>query len=82
MADAILTRFNAQNLVTVASLAILVGTEVFAAAFAAGWAIAGLFELGSTVQYVLMAAFGGLALWGMIGFVRNALRIEPVVEKG
>ena len=34
-----------QDRVTIVSLAILVGTELFGVALAAGWAIAGLFEL-------------------------------------
>jgi hypothetical protein len=45
---------NLKNLTTVIAVGILVGTEVFAVALAAGWAIAGLFELGDTVALILM----------------------------
>ncbi|MGJ3262554.1 MAG: hypothetical protein ACFE0R_04890 [Salinarimonas sp.] len=57
---------------------ILVGVEVFGVALAAGWAIAGLFELGDTVSYVLMALFSVLGLWMMWGFWKKAVSIEPV----
>ena len=67
-----------RNLVTVVSLMILVGTEVFGVALAAGWAIAGLFELGDTIGYVLMALFGVAGLWLMWSFWKKAVSIEPV----
>ena len=76
------SRTNWQNLITVISVMILVGAEVFGVAFAAGWAIAGLFELGETVSYVLMAVFSLLGLYAMAVFWRQAVRIEPVTERG
>jgi hypothetical protein len=65
------------NVLTVVSAAILIGAEVFGAAFAGSWAIATLFELGSTVARVLDVIFmlGGAAV--MVQFVRHAHRIEP-----
>jgi hypothetical protein len=74
-------RTNWLNLVTVASAAILVGAEVFGVAIAAGWAIAGLFELGSQVGYVLMglfSLFGAYLLWA---FWKRAVEIEPINER-
>jgi hypothetical protein len=64
------------GLFTVISVAVLVGTEIMGAALAAGWALAGLIELGPTLTYALMAIFcvGGIAL--LVMFVRSALRIE------
>ena len=41
------------NVVTVVSAAILIGAEVFGAAFAGSWAIATLFDLGSIGQHIL-----------------------------
>ena len=41
------------NVVTVISAAILIGAEVFGAAFAGSWALATLFDLGSIGQRVL-----------------------------
>ncbi len=71
-----------RNLVTIVSVMILVGTEVFGVALAAGWAIAGLFELGQTVGYGLMVAFSLLGLWAMAVFWRRAVQVEPVTERG
>lgn len=69
---------HTRNLVTIVSLMILVGTEVFAAAIAAGWALAGLFDLGDTVGHVLMGLFCLLAAWIMLQLWRRATSIEPV----
>nr|WP_204262754.1 hypothetical protein [Methylobacterium sp. BTF04] len=57
---------------------VLVGTEVFAVAIAAGWALAGLFDLGDTVGHVLMAVFSLFAVWIMVQLWRRAISIEPV----
>lgn len=64
------------NVVTVISAAILIGAEVFGAAFAGSWALATLFDLGSIGQRILDALFvlSGIAI--MAQFVRNAHRIE------
>ena len=69
---------NARNLITILSMMVLVGTEVFAVAIAAGWAIAGLFELGDTVGHVLMGLFSVLAAWIMLQLWQRATSIEPL----
>ncbi len=66
------------NLLTVVSVMILIGAEVFGVAIAAGWAIAGLFELGETVSYVLMGAFSLLGAWAMLAIWRRATQVEPI----
>ena len=71
-------RLNVANLVTVVGVVALVGTEVIGVALAAGWAIAGLLDLGDAVSYGLMAAFAALGLYAMVLFVRRALKIEPI----
>ena len=38
-------RLNGRNFLTIASLTILVGTELLGAALALGWALGGVFEL-------------------------------------
>ena len=38
-----------RNLITIVSVLILIGTEVFGVALAAGWALAGIFELGDVI---------------------------------
>jgi hypothetical protein len=75
-------RINWTNVSTVLSATILIGAEVFGAAFAGGWAVAGLFNLGHYGVYGLQALFflGGLAV--MVAFVRNAQRVEPFVTSG
>ena len=67
-----------RNLVTIVSVLILIGTEVFGVALAAGWAIAGLFELGPTMAYVLMGLFSLLGLYAMLGLWRSSVRVEPI----
>jgi hypothetical protein len=65
------------NVFTVVSAAILIGAEVFGAAYAGGWALATLFELGDTGVYVLQAAFFLLSFVVMYAFIRAAQRVEP-----
>jgi hypothetical protein len=69
------------NVVTVISAAILIGAEVFGAAFAGSWAIATLFDLGGIGARVLDALFvlRGIAI--MVQFVRNAHHIEPFTTR-
>lgn len=69
---------STRNLVTLVSIMVLVGTEVFGVAIAAGWAIAGLFDLGDLIGYVLMGAFSLLALWIMVNLWQRATSIEPI----
>ncbi|HEX3710431.1 MAG TPA: hypothetical protein VHV56_11155 [Pseudolabrys sp.] len=69
------------NVLTVVSAAILIGAEVFGAAFAGSWALATLFDLGHIGQRILDALFvlGGIAI--MVQFVRNAHNIEPFTAR-
>jgi hypothetical protein len=75
------TAVNWQNLVTVISMLILIGTEVFGVALAGGWALAGLFELGDTVGHALMGLFSLLALYVVYLLWRRAAHIEPIRER-
>ena len=68
------------NVTTVVSAAILIGAEVFGAAFAGSWAIATLFELGSTIARILDVVFILCGVAIMAQFVRNAQRVEPFTE--
>ena len=68
------------HVLTVLSAAILIGAEVFGAAFAGGWAIANLFDLGPTGGYVLRGLFFVLGLVVMASFIRNARRVEPFTQ--
>ena len=66
-----------RNLITILGLMVLVGTEVFAAAIAAGWALAGLLDLGDQVGHVLMALFSLVAAWIMVQLWQRAVKAEP-----
>jgi hypothetical protein len=69
---------NWVNLLTIVSVLILIGTEVFGVALAGGWALAGLFELGDAVGHVLMGLFSLLALYVVYLLWRRASHIEPI----
>ncbi len=70
------------NVLTVISAAVLIAAEVFGAAFAAGWAVASLFDLGDMGAYILQAVFfiAGIAVIG--SFIRAAQRVEPFSAGG
>jgi hypothetical protein len=70
-----------QNVSTVISAAILIGAEVFGAAFAGGWALANLFGIGLIGEYVLTGAFFLLGVVVMVAFVRNGMRVEPFTAR-
>ena len=69
------------NVLTVLSAAILIGAEVFGAAFAGSWAIATLFDLGSIGARVLDVVFVVCGLAVMAQFIRFAHRIEPFTAR-
>jgi hypothetical protein len=69
---------NKRNFTTIICAAILIGTEVFGLAVAAGWAIAGIFELGDVIQYALMGLFSLGGLYIMAKFVQMADKAEPI----
>ena len=73
-------RIHWQNVSTVVSAAILIGAEVFGAAFAAGWAFANLFQLGEYGVHILQAVFFLLGVLVMARFILNARRVEPFTE--
>lgn len=69
------------HVLTVVSAAILIGAEVFGAAFAGSWAIANLFGLGDVWAKILDVILFGIGLIVMVQFVRAAQRIEPFTAK-
>ena len=70
------------SVVTVISAAILIGAEVFGAAFAGGWALAILFDLGDPGAHILQAVLFALGVFVMIAFIRAAQRVEPFFKRG
>ena len=79
-----------QSVITVISAAILIGAEVFGAAFAGGWALAILLPPESlylpltqeTWAHVVQAVLFGIGVVIMVAFVRGAQRIEPFTRRG
>ena len=71
-----------QNVMTVISAAILIGAEVFGAAFAGGWAVANLFDLGPYGVHIMQGIFFLCGLAVMVAFIRNAQTVEPFTTKG
>ena len=69
---------NWPNALTLASVAVLVGTELVGAGAAAAWAIGGLFQLGDLLTRGLEIVFIAAALVGLSYFLRAAVRHEPI----
>jgi hypothetical protein len=65
------------SVITVISAAILIGAEVFGAAFAGGWAIAILLGFEDTGAHIIQGLLFVLGVAIMIAFIRGAQRIEP-----
>ena len=70
------------SVITVVSAAILIGAEVFGAAFAGGWALAILLGLDDNGARILQAVLFAIGVFIMVAFVRNAQRIEPFTRRG
>ena len=70
-----------QSVSTVISAAILIGAEVFGGAFAGGWAVANLLDLGQTGVQVLQGVFFIAGMAVMVTFVRHAQQVEPFFSR-
>jgi hypothetical protein len=68
---------NWTNARTLIALAILVGTELVGASWAAGWALGGMFQLGATIGLVLEVVFIMFGFVGLYYFMRAAAAHEP-----
>ena len=66
------------KLSTLIAVAILVGTEVVGASWAAGWAIGGILQLPPVISRSLEVVFGLIGFVLLFFFMRVALRHEPV----
>jgi hypothetical protein len=65
------------SVVTVISAAILIGAEVFGAAFAGGWALAILLGLDDTGAHIIQGLLFLIGVAIMVAFIRGAQRVEP-----
>jgi hypothetical protein len=79
------SRIHWLNVLTVLSAAILIGAEVFGAAFAAGWAIGtlahGYIDIGPYTVHVFQGVFFLCGVYVMVRFILNAQRVEPFVDR-
>jgi hypothetical protein len=75
-------RINWPTVITVVSAAILIGAEVFGAAYAGAWALSTIVGLDAIGQHVLEGAFVVLGVYVMYLFVRSAQRAEPFTSRG
>jgi hypothetical protein len=66
------------NVLTIVSVAVLVGTELVGAAGAAGWAIGGLFQFGELITHILEVALILLALFGLTRFLQAVVGHEQL----
>jgi hypothetical protein len=66
------------NVLTIVSVAVLVGTELVGAAGAAGWAIGGLFQFGDLITHILEVALILLALFGLTRFLQAVVGHEQL----
>lgn len=69
---------NHQHLYTLIAVAILVGTELVGASWAAGWALGGLLQLSPMVSHVIEVLFSLIGLVGLYFFMKTAIRNEPI----
>jgi len=69
------------HVLTVMSVTILIGAEVFGAAFAASWALSTLFGLGGIGARALDIFFMLCGVAIMVQFVRSAHLIEPFTKR-
>jgi hypothetical protein len=74
-------RIDWQNVLTVISAAILIGAEVFGAAFAGGWAVASYLDLGPYGVHIMQGIFFVCGIAVMVAFIRNAQRVEPFTTR-
>ena len=75
-------RINWPSVSTIVSATILIGAEVFGAAYAAGWALATLLGVGETGEIILEVIFVIVGIYVMYLFVRSAQAAEPFTTAG
>ena len=71
-------KINWVHLSTLVSVAILVGTEMVGASWAAGWALGGLLQLDPVVSRVIEVVFALSGFVLLYYFMRTAIRHEPI----
>jgi len=69
------------NMLTVVSATLFVGLQCVATAIAAGWAVAGLMNLGNIGEYALMALFSIAALYATLRYGQKAAKAEAALSR-
>jgi hypothetical protein len=69
------------SVITVVSAAILIGAEVFGAAYAGAWALGTLIGLDEIGQHILEAALVAIGIYVMYLFIRGARTVEPFTTR-
>jgi hypothetical protein len=73
-------KVNWLNLSTLVAVAILVGTEMIGASWAAGWALGGLLQLDPLISRAIEGTFAMCGFVLVYYFMRTAIRHEPIRE--
>ncbi len=71
-------KINFLHLSTLIAVAILVGTEMVGASWAAGWALGGLLQLAPTVSHIIEALFAFCGFVLLFYFMRLAVKHESI----
>jgi hypothetical protein len=71
-------KINWIHVSTLTAVAILVGTEVVGASWAAGWALGGLLQLDPRISRIIEAVFALSGFVLLYFFMRTAIRNEPI----
>ena len=74
------SRSKWRNLSTYVSILLLVGTEIYAIAIGAAWAMGGLFDLGNAITIGLYVLCIGTATWAMYAFARRAWGVDAKMD--
>jgi hypothetical protein len=69
---------NLVHVSTLVAVAILVGTELVATSWMAGWALGGLFQLDPAISRGIEIVFVLAGFVGLYAFMRTAVRHEPI----
>ncbi|HYP58086.1 MAG TPA: hypothetical protein VEQ35_07350 [Beijerinckia sp.] len=71
-------KINWIHVSTLVAVAILVGTEVVGASWAAGWALGGLLQLDAMISRAIEIGFALCGFVLLYYFMRTAIRHEPI----
>jgi len=71
-------KINWLHVSTLTAVAILVGTEMVGASWAAGWALGGLLQLDPLISRIFEIVFALSGFVLLYFFMRTAIRHEPI----